>query len=416
MSGPLDGIRVVDLTRMVTGPLAGWYLAALGAEVVRVEQPGGDLTWSSPPFVGPDGVNPGARRPEDLSLATLRRGRGKRSVVVDLHDHRGRELLGRLLGTADVLLENFRVGVLDRLGFDEATLRDRYPRLVVCSITGWGRDGPYRDLPAMDMVVQAVAGFMGKSGFPDGPPVKSGVMIGDHVPSLYAVIGVLAALRRRDATGLGGRVDVAMLDALLALMWDEPIDHFRAAGLPERTGNRDLRATPCGAYATRDGWVALVCTSDEQWQRIAALVGRPDLAHLRHVVRKQHAAEVEQAMADWAAGCTTDEAVAGLAAADAPSGPVRPAWWAAEDPHVAARGTLVPLRHPDAAEPSGYVGPTMPVRIDGEVVGGPPAEPLGRSTRPVLRDLLGLSDAELDALESDGVIAAGPPPPGHPTS
>ncbi len=411
MTGPLDGVRVIDLTRMVAGPVSAWYLAALGAEVIRVEQPGGDLTWASPPFVGPDGGHDGPRRPEDLALAPLRRGRGKRNVVLKLRTARGQEILHELVATADVLMENFRVGVLGQLGLDDATLAEQYPRLVVCSITGWGRDGPYRDRPAMDMVVQAVAGLMGKSGFPDGPPMKSGVMIGDHVPALFATIGTLAALHRRDATGRGGRVDVSMLDSLLALMWDEPIDHFRTIGQPERTGNRDSRGSPVGAYATKDGWVAVVCTSDTQWARIATLIGRQDLGGLLHRERKAIGTEIDDAMSTWAGGCTTAEAAAGLETTDAPSGPVQRAWAASEDAHVAATGSLVELRHPDAQTGSGYLGPTLPVRIDGEIVTGAPAEPLGRSTDAVLAEILGYSAADIAELRADGIVGGDPAAP-----
>lgn len=411
MTGPLEGVRVVDVTRMVAGPVAAWYLAALGAEVIRVEQPGGDLTWASPPFVGPDGVHDGPRRPEDIALAPLRRGRGKRNVVLKLRTPRGQEILRELVAASDVLIENFRVGVLAELGLDDATLAEQYPRLVVCSITGWGRDGPYRDRPAMDMVVQAVAGLMGKSGFPDGPPVKSGVMIGDHVPALFATIGTLAALHRRDATGRGGRVDVSMLDALLALMWDEPIDHFRTIGLPERTGNRDSRGSPVGAYATNDGWVAVVCTNDTQWRRIATLIGRPDLAPLAHGQRKARGGEIDDAMSAWAAGCTTTEAAAGLEGTDVPSGPVQRAWAASEDPHVAATGSLVELRHADATTGSGYLGPTLPIRIDGVSATGSPAEPLGASTDAVLAEILGYNADAIAALRAEGIVGADPVSP-----
>jgi crotonobetainyl-CoA:carnitine CoA-transferase CaiB-like acyl-CoA transferase len=168
-------------------------------------------------------VNRGARGERDLGLSPLRRGRGKRSVVLDLKTGAGLDVFGRLLGVSDVLVENFVPGTLAGLGLDDAALAQRYPRLVHCSITGYGHDGPYADRSSLDLVVQAVSGLMAKTGFPEGPPTKVGATVGDQVPAIYAALGVVAALRQRDRDGRGQKVDVAMLDALVALLWDEPL-------------------------------------------------------------------------------------------------------------------------------------------------------------------------------------------------
>jgi CoA:oxalate CoA-transferase len=402
---PLSGIRVLDATRMVSGPLACQFLAALGAEVVRVEPPGGDKTWITPPFVGPDGVHLGPRGPRDIPLAPLRRGRGKRSVVIDVKHARGRELFLDLVGWADVLVENYRPGAMDGLGLSRATLSARNPALVHCSITGYGHDGPYRERPAMDLVVQAMSGYMAKTGFPDGPPVKSGVMIGDELPAVFAALGVLAALRMRDHDDRGRFVDLSMFDSLINVLWDEPIDHYQDSGLGERFGNHDPRAGPVGAFATSDGYVAMVLTSEEQWAKLCAAMERPDLAHHTGATRRGETLDaINATVGAWCATLTTTAAVTALDACGIPCGPVRPPWVARDDPHVAARGTLERLGHGALAEPTPYLGPRLPFQLDDVDFSTTAAETLGASTDDVLRELCGVSEQELAALRTDGVI------------
>lgn len=405
MTRPLSGVQVLDLTRMVSGPLACHYLAALGADVIRIEPPGGDATWTTPPFVGPDGVHAGPRGPRDIALAPLRRARGKRSVVLDVKHPRGRDIVLRLLRDTDVLVENFRPGVMDGLGLSRAALDAVNPRLIHCSITGFGHRGPYRDRPAMDLVVQAMSGMMARTGFPDGPPVKSGVMIGDEVTAVFAALAVVAALRQRDQDRQGRFVDVTMFESLLNFVWDEPVDHYEDSGVPPRTGNVDLRAGPIGAFATRDGHVAMVLTSDAQWQRLCEHLGRPDLASLtRDDRRGARLAEINAAVAAWCAGHTTAECIATLDACDLPAGVVEPPWIGRHDPHVAALGTLEPLGHGALDGPTGYLGPRLPFRIDDVDLHTTPAEILGASTEEILRTRCGCDDTELAGLRAEGVI------------
>src|SRR4051812_7022629 len=402
----LGGVKVVDVTRIVSGPLACQFLAALGADVVRVEPPGGDHTWRTPPFVGPDGAHAGPRGPDDIALAPLRRGRGKRNVVLDVKDPRGVALFLDLVEWADVLVDNFRPGVLDGLGLSRDVLIARNDRLVHCSITGYGQNGPYRDRPAMDAVIQATSGFMAKTGFPDGPPVKSGAMIGDEIPAVFAALGVLAALRARDQDGKGRFVDLSMFEALLTILWDEPIDHYEDAGLGPRFGNTDPRAGPIGVFATRDGHVAMVLTSDEQWAPLCDAMARPDLAHHTSATRRGDTlAVINAAIAEWCATLATDDVVATLDACGIPVGPVQPPWVGRRDPHVAARGSLHRLGHALLDEPTPYLGARLPFLIDDVDLSSTPAEPLGLSTDAVLREICGVSDADLAALRADGVIA-----------
>jgi crotonobetainyl-CoA:carnitine CoA-transferase CaiB-like acyl-CoA transferase len=321
---PLAGVRVLDASHVVSGPVCCWLLAALGAEVIRVEPPGGDHTWRTKPVISPSGEHRGAPGPRDIAISPLRRGRGKRSVVLDLKGQPGRDLFRRLLRHCDVLVENAVPGAMRRLGLDYDALALDHPRLVYCSITGYGPDGPYRDRPSMDLVVQAMSGLMAKTGFPDGPPTKVGATIGDQVPAIFAALGVVSALRQRDLDGRGQRVDVAMLDSLLTLLWDEPIDDFAAQGLPERIGNGDPRGAPLDVFPTRDGHVAVVLTQDAQWRALCDSLGRPELARRYPDYRARLAAReaVNDAVAAWCRERATDEVVELLLAHGIPAGPV----------------------------------------------------------------------------------------------
>jgi formyl-CoA transferase len=407
---PLDGIRVVDASRIVSGPLCAWLLASLGAEVIRVEPPGGDVTWQAPPWIGPSGVHRGARGPRDLGLSPLRRGRGKRSIVLDLKTSAGLDVFRRLLAVSDVLVENFTAGVLAKIGLDDAALVNLNPRLVHCSITGYGHDGPYADRSSLDLVVQAVSGLMAKTGFPDGPPTKVGATVGDQVPAVYAALGVVAALRQRDRDGRGQKVDVAMLDALVSLLWDEPLDEYARQRVPERVGNGDPRGAPLDVFRTVDGWVAVVVTSQRQWELVCQLIEQPELAarYASTVERARDRDIVNGAFAQWCSTRSTDEVVERLLALEVAVGPVRGAFAAVDDPQVRHRGALVPLLHPDRDEPSGYLGAAFPVRLSRADTRTAPAEPLGASTESVLRDVLGLDEPELADLRAQGALGSDP--------
>lgn len=405
---PLEGIRVIDASRIVSGPVCAWLLASLGAEVIRVEAPGGDHTWQAPPWIGPEGEHRGERGPRDLGLSPLRRGRGKRSIVLDLKQREGREIFGRLLEGADVLVENFVPGSLARLGFDDDSLEALNPGLVHCAITGYGPDGPYAGRSSLDLIVQAVSGLMAKTGFPDGPPTKVGATVGDQVPAIYAALGVVAALRQRDhdPQRRGQKVDVAMLDSLLSLLWDEPLDEYEARGIPERVGNGDPRGAPLDVYRCSDGWVAVVVTSQTQWEGIATLIGRAEWIERYPTsadrVRERDA--INAAVADWCRERPSAEVVEQLLAIEVPVGPVRGAFDARSDPQVRHREALVPLRHPDRREPTGRWGAAFPLRLSRADTATTPAEPLGASTEAVLAEVLGLSAEEIAALRESGAL------------
>ena len=403
---PLEDIRVLDVTRIVSGPVCCWLLASLGAEVIRIDAPGGDPTWRTQPLVGPRGAHRGDWGPEDIGISALRRGRGKRSTVLDLKSEAGLEIFRELVVRSDVLVENFVPGTTRKLGIDYERMKALNPKLVYCSITGYGDEGPYRDRPSMDLVVQAMSGLMAKTGFPDGPPTKVGATVGDQVPALFGALGILAALQQRERDGLGQHVDIAMLDSLVTLLWDEPLDDYEERGIPERIGNGDPRGAPLGVFETLDGQMAMVMTSEAQWQSLLGLMERPDLLERFPDSRSrfENRDAVNEFVASWCLEQKTDALVERCLAIGIPVGPVQSAWSARRDPHLAQRGTLEHLRHRDANAPSTYLAPVLPVRLSRNDTRLSPAEPLGSSTEAVLREVLDCDDARIEALRAEGAF------------
>lgn len=403
---PLTGVRVLDLGRLVSGPVCSFTLASLGAQVIRIDQPGGDLSWKVPPFVGPGGAARTRATDRHIALSHLKRDRGKRSVTIDIQTDDGKALLVDLVRTADVVVENFRAGVMDAWGLGYADLSAVNERLVYCSITGYGQEGPYRDLGGMDLIVQGIAGMMARNGPPDAPPTKVGFMACDLVPALCGALGVVAALRQRDMTGRGQHVDVGMLDVAVSLLWDEPLDLYADAGMPERSGSSDPRGAPVNAYRTADGWATVVVTSSYQFERLAQAIGQPGLAVDMPNLPERVAGRqrIDRALGGWTAARPTAEVVETLRVAGIPSGPVNPMAAARDDPQVRDRSMLEALRHPDMApgETSGFLGPRLPIAFDSRVELDP-AEPLGASTDAVLAEL-GRSAAEIARLRSAGVV------------
>ena len=343
--------------------------------------------------------------PDDIGISYLRKGRGKRSVVLDLGRPEGVDAFRRLVANSDVLVDNFRPGVMASLGLDYETLAELNPRLIHASITGYGPDGPDADLASMDLIIQGRSGLMGKSGFPDGPPVKAGVTVGDQFPAALCALGVVAALRQRDIDGRGQYIDVAMLDGLVAMLWDEPLDLYRERGLPDRMGNGDPRGI-LDTFETQDGWVALVITSDAQYKRLTEEMGRPDLWDLGPdmPVRAANRSEICQEVAAWMAEQTTEQLVARLHAIRVPAGAINSAYAAVEDPQIQHRQTLIPLHHPQATNPTRWLGPAFPVKFSRSETTQPPAETLGTSTTAVLKEIAGLSQEEVDQLQAEGIL------------
>jgi crotonobetainyl-CoA:carnitine CoA-transferase CaiB-like acyl-CoA transferase len=406
---PLDGVVVLDLTRFLAGPYCTLLLGGLGAEVIRVEPPGGELYRSHPPFGGPNGASLVRQTPDDLGLAMLHRMRGKKSVTLNLRTAEGTDLFRRLAAGADVVVENFLPGTLERMGLSFPVLERANPRLVLCSISGFGQTGPYREWRAFDPVVQGMSGISSVTGYPDRPPVRCGAAISDTSAALYGVIGVLSALRARERTGRGDWVDVSMLDGSFFLLPD--VLEFATAGAElERRGNGHQGTVPFNVYRARDGWVTLCAIAPREWLDVLRAMGRPELAADPRFdpaagSRRAHRAEIDALVQTWVGERTVAEVVAVLQAHHVAAGPVQSLDEAFEDAHLRARGMVVPLEHPTHGPVPGAKGAGMPIKFRNHPAAfDRPAPALGAHTAEVYGRLLGLDAAALDGLRARGVI------------
>jgi crotonobetainyl-CoA:carnitine CoA-transferase CaiB-like acyl-CoA transferase len=383
---PLAGLRVLELARILAGPWIGQVLADLGADVVKVERPGtGDdtRTWG-PPFVpGQDG--------EHLSAAYFHAAnRGKRSVTIDFERPEGRESVRRLARHADVLIENFKVGGLARYGLDHASLAALNPRLVYCSVTGFGQDGPYAARAGYDFMIQGLGGIMDLTGAPDGEPQKIGVAFADIFTGVYGVVGVLAALRRRDTTGVGGHLDMALLDTQVSVLANQAMNYLVSGRAPTRMGNAHPNIVPYQVFPVSDGHVVVAVGNDGQFARFCAALGRSELAtesrFASNPLRVAHRAELVPLLTALTITRGRDEFIAVLEQVGVPCGPINTVADVFADPHVVARGLRIDL--PEAAAEGGTVpGVASPLVLDGTRMVSPrPAPRLGADTAAVLAD------------------------------
>jgi crotonobetainyl-CoA:carnitine CoA-transferase CaiB-like acyl-CoA transferase len=353
VSGPLAGLRVIDLTQVLSGPFCTMLLADLGADVIKVEPPDGDVARQWGPRVATS--NPPVPGTYGGYFASV--NRNKRSVCIDLKQPAGRESLLDLLGDADVFVENFRVGVMDRFGLSYGFLHERFPKLVYACIRGFGDpltgESPYAGWPAFDIIAQAMGGIMGVTGPDADHPVKVGPGVGDIFPAALAAFGLLAAVRHAERTGVGQFVDVAMYDSVLALT-ERIVYQYSMTGVsPVPQGNTHPLLCPYGAIRTADGFVSVASPSDHHWRLFAAAIGRAELGvdplFATNAVRVEHSAHVYGVIEQWSMQLPTAQVVARLGGV-VPCAPVNTAADIAADPHVAARDMIVSLPHPDGGE------------------------------------------------------------------
>ncbi len=392
---PLDGMLVLDLGQIYNGPYCGLTLGFMGARVIKIEPPEGDV------------VRRRKREVEPWPLVML--NSNKESVVLDLKDPRGKALFLDLVKQADVVIENFAVGVMDRLGIGWDVLHALNPRLVYGGSSGFGLDGPYRDLAAMDVTIQAMSGITNATGDPDGPPTKAGAAVCDFLAGIHLCAGILGALVQRERTGQGQRVEVAMHEAAsiaLASALGAVMDGD--TNVPARTGNRHpaLAMAPYNTYACSDGYVAIFTAAERHWQSMCQMLNRPDLAtdpkFAGTVARARNMAEIDDIVGAWTLGKTKDEVVALLNEAHVPCAPVKTAREVATDPHLEARGFWVDIDHPRRGRTR---VPISPIRLHtgGKPEIRSPAPTLGQHTETVLAELLALRAEELKELRAAGV-------------
>jgi crotonobetainyl-CoA:carnitine CoA-transferase CaiB-like acyl-CoA transferase len=408
--GPLTGRTVIDLTTALSGPYATLLLAGLGARVIKVENPltGGDSSRNNAPYLGADGLTPRRAAPGDLSVSMLVRGRGKRSVTLNLKHPKARDLLAGLVRDADVMVDNYSAGVTTRLGIDHAWASGINPRIVCTSISGFGAQGGPGSGKAMDTIIQALSGVMMTAGAPGEPPVRFGLPVGDLVAPLFAVIGTLAAVVQADATGHGQHVDVSMLGALTSLVACEPFDVYETLGLPIRTGTTVPRLAPFGTFRCADGWFALCGPTDAFARGVFAALGRDDLAtDPRYAVRDArvaNAADLHALIAGWAADRPLADILTELTAHGVPAAEVRDPADAVRDPIVLDREEVVPLRHPEHGHATDLYGSGLPIRFSAaDTTLDRPVPRLGEHNAEIY-GTLGYTEDDLKTLADEGVI------------
>lgn len=403
-SGPLAGIKVLDLSRVLAGPWSAQMLGDLGADVIKIEQPGqGDDTrrWG-PPFLD-DGSND--------SAYYLCANRNKQSIAVDIAKSAGADLVRRLAAGSDIVIENFRVGGLAKYGLDYETLAGLNPSLIFCSITGFGQDGPYRDMGGYDFLIQGMSGLMSVTGLADGEPgagpMKVGIPISDLVTGLYATISILAALHHRDRTGEGQRIDCALLDSQVALLANQASNYLNGGMIPRRLGNQHPNTVPYQDFACADGDILVALGNDRQFREFCALIGLPELPDDprfvansgRSLNRDALLAAMRPAVAKWQSGAL----IAAMARAKLPGGKVNEIPEILADPHVAARGLVHRMTRSDGTPVDVLGFPSKLSRTPADYRIAPPRS--GENTRGVLGERLGLSDDDVQSLLDAGVIA-----------
>jgi crotonobetainyl-CoA:carnitine CoA-transferase CaiB-like acyl-CoA transferase len=390
MSAPLAGVRVVDLTRFLAGPFCTQLLADYGADVVMVESPRGRELKA-----------PGARD----NYFFLSAHRGKRALALDLKQQAGCAVLGRLIGAADVLVENYRPGVLAALGFEPRALLERHPRLIVCSISGFGATGPYANRPGFDPIAQAMSGLMSLTGTEQSGPTRVGIAISDLLGGIFAAHGIQLALLAREKSGRGQLVDTSLLEATIGVLsWGAGM-YFESGRSPGPAGHHHPLTAPAGRFRARDGYLIIAAANDAIFDRLALALGHPEWAadeRFRDVgARLRNRPALFAALEEALASDDVDAWVERLNAAGVPAGPVLGLAEVFQDPQVLAREMLVRLPHP---EREAFLTTGLPVKLSetpGAIRSAPPLH--GEHTAPVLREA-GYSEAEIAALAKDGVI------------
>jgi crotonobetainyl-CoA:carnitine CoA-transferase CaiB-like acyl-CoA transferase len=400
-AAPLDGLTILDLSRVLSGPYCTMLAADMGARVIKIEHPvhGDDTRAWGPPFL------------QGESAYYLSINRNKESVALDFKTTEGRAIVDALVEQADVLVENFRPGTLDRLGLGYDALSQRYPRLIYVSISGFGQTGPRRDEPGYDAVAQAEGGLMSITGVPDREPVRLGVAVADIAAGMFAFQGMLLALIARGRTGRGQLVDVSLLDAVAALLTYQAGRHFATGEIPTRTGNRHMTIAPYDTFEAADGVLVLAVGNDTQWRRFCGALGLEGLVadprFATNAARVLHYDELRAKLDLVLRGQLLDPLVASLRRDGVPCGAVRSIDEVMRDPQIVARAMAETVPHP-VLGPLQVLGiPTKLSETPGRVRTSPPM--LGEHTRKVLEEDCGMPAGEVDRLIERGVVTAAPP-------
>ena len=407
MPGPLSHIRVLDLSRVLAGPWAGQNLADLGAEVIKVERPkfGDDSRTYGPPWV----KDREGRDTKDSAYFTSA-NRGKKSITLNISAPEGQKLVRELARISDVLIENYKFGDLARYGLSYDDLKQINPRLIYCSVTGFGQTGPYREHPGYDFMIQGMGGMMSVTGEPDGAPgggpQRAGVPVADIITGMYATIAVCAAIAHRAETGIGQHLDLALLDSQIALLAYQNTNYFATGKPPKRIGNLHPNIVPYQPFKTADGDVILACGNDNLFRKFCEAAGCTELADdprfSGNGKRVENRAELTRLLEEVLSRRSTKEWVELLEAAGVPNGPINDVAQVFEEPQVKARGIKVELDHPVAGRLPTVASPMRFSATPVEYKLAPPV--LGQHTEEILRGLLKKTDVEIAKLKADGTV------------
>ena len=376
MTAPLHGIRVIELARILAGPWAGQTLADLGADVIKVEAPEGDDTrrWG-PPFIDNGG--------EQSAAYFHATNRGKRGITCDFRTKEGQETVRRLVAEADVVIENFKLGGLAKYGLDYESLRKVNPRLVYCSITGFGQTGPYAHRAGYDFIIQGMAGLMSVTGEPDGQPQKAGVAVTDVFTGIYAATAILAALVQRGRTGKGQHIDMALMDVATAIMANQSLNYLATGVAPQKMGNAHPNLAPYAVFDCADGWVILATGNDGQYRKLCGILGLPELAEapdfLTNADRVTNRAELTRLLTNATKTFSKAELLAACEAEGVPAGPINNMAEVFADPQIVARGMqIAPEGIPGVRSPFVFSGAELALDRPSPRLGQHQAEILGK--------------------------------------
>jgi crotonobetainyl-CoA:carnitine CoA-transferase CaiB-like acyl-CoA transferase len=396
MAKALEGVRVLDFSQYLSGPVGTAVLSELGAEIIKVERPGkGEPERLAMPMT-----------PKRESYQFLSYNRGKKSVTLNLKHPKGLEIARKLAAKADVLVENFATGVMERLGLGYDEVSKINPRLIYASISGFGHTGPRRDDVCYDVVAEAMSGLMSVTGYPDGEPLKTGISIGDYMGGYNGVIAILAALYFRTRSGEGQAIDISMQDSLWAMVFPDRANYFDTHIVPKRYGNRLSSSAPFGTYNAKDGYVIICTITDAQWQKVLQAIGREDLSgEQRYATRENRTKnmdEVDALVQEWCKERTVEDVVAALKKLQVPCSPLPAFDQVANDPHLLSREMLVEVDQPVSGEVKliGSVYKMSKTSGNRKMI----APAAGEHNKEIYCGLLGINAQELQKLKEEGVI------------
>jgi crotonobetainyl-CoA:carnitine CoA-transferase CaiB-like acyl-CoA transferase len=387
MPGPLAGLRVLELARILAGPWAGQILADLGADVVKVERgkTGDDTRGWGPPFIeAKDGGHLGAAYFHCTN-------RGKRSIEADFETEDGKRIVKKLAARSDILIENFKVGGLAKFGLDYESLAPDCPKLIYCSVTGFGQSGPYKSRAGYDLMAQGMGGFMSLTGFADGEPLRSGVPVSDIFTGVYSVIGILAALQQRQRTGKGCYVDTALVDSTVGVLANQGMNFLASGKQPARLGNAHPNIVPYQVFPVADGYIIIATGNDSQYQKLCGVLGAPELGkdpkYIDNRSRLAARAELVGKLTALTMTFKMQDLADKLEAVGVPAGPINDLHQVFDDPHVKQRGMKLDL--PSAFAKAGSIpGVRTPIMVDGTPMASPnPAPRLGEHTAQILQEI-----------------------------